>query len=112
MKTGLLTLTLVALLLFSAGKGNSQEKNPVPPGLRQAEQAVQKGSKLPPPMQFSRRKIKTAEMRREANELKELAATVQKQVGLVNKGMLPATLPKNLKKIAEITHRLRLQLSR
>lgn len=110
MKAGF--LIVIALILFSAGEGISQEKKPVAPGLQQAEHAVQKGSKLPPPMKFSRRKIEAAEMRREANELKKLATKVQKQVGLMNKGMLPVTLPKNLKKIAQITHRLRLQLSR
>jgi hypothetical protein len=109
MKAGF--LILIALLLFPAGKGIAQEKKPIPPGLQQGEQAVQKGSNLPPPMQFSRRKIEAAKLRREAKELKQLATTVQKQIGSVNQGEFPATLPKNLKKIAEITHHLRLQIS-
>ena len=74
--------------------------------------AVRSGMQLEPPMVQPARKIDAAKLEREADELKKLAERVQEQIHSVGSGQLPANLPKNLKRIQELTHQLRLQLSR
>jgi hypothetical protein len=77
----------------------------------QANQAVRDGMELEPPMIAPIRGVDAVKLQREADELKQLAADVQKQVHSATNGELPADLPKNLKRIADLTHQLRLQLS-
>jgi hypothetical protein len=88
-----------------------QQQGMTPPGLTRANQAIRSGMKLEPPMVTPSRKIDPGKLQREADELKQLAAQVQKQIHAATNGQLPADLPKNLKRIAELTHQLRLQLS-
>lgn len=89
-----------------------QQQSVTPPGLAAANKAVRQGEQLEPPMITPAREISPAKLEREADELKKLADSVQKQVRLVGSGQLSANLPKNLKRIAQLTHKLRLQLSR
>lgn len=88
-----------------------QQQGMSPPGLARADQAVRSGMNLEPPMVSPSRRIDSGKLLREADELKQLAENVQKQIQLTTNGRLPADLPKNLKRIAELTHQLRLQLS-
>lgn len=62
-------------------------------------------------MIHARRRVDAVKLQREADELKVLAASVERQVRQVGRGEMPATLPKNLKRMAKLTHQLRLQLS-
>jgi hypothetical protein len=89
-----------------------QQQGIIPPGQMRANKAVRSGMQLEPPMVPPARKIDAAKLEREADELKQLAERVQKQIHSVGNGELPANLPKNLKRIQELTHQLRLQLSR
>jgi hypothetical protein len=89
-----------------------KQQREIPPGQRAANQAVRAGMELEPPMIAPERGADPRKLQREADELKQLAANVQKQIHSATNGQLPADLPKNLKRIAELTHQLRLQLSR
>jgi hypothetical protein len=55
--------------------------------------------------------VTRAQLAQEGSELNELAGLVQKQIGLVNQGQFPKDLPKNLKQIEKLAHKISLQLS-
>ncbi len=104
-----LLLVSISCLLCAAPP---PQQGMTPPGLTRADQAIRSGMNLEPPLIAPERTVDPGKLQREADELKQLAANVQKQIHSATNGQLPADLPKNLKRIAELTHQLRLQLSR
>lgn len=99
----LLTYALTTLM-------RAQGSHPIPPGVRQAEQAdAQREKDIPPPASPTRR-LDPEKVRRDAAELAELAQSVPADVDRTTKGVLPKDLAEKLKKIEKLSKQLRRQL--
>jgi hypothetical protein len=98
----------VILLLSSAAMAQGR---PIPPGIRQADQAVAQGEKDVPPPTNQRTSVDAAKLRRDADELATLAQSVPPAVDQTTKGMLPKDLAERLKKIEKLAKQLRSQIS-
>jgi hypothetical protein len=109
MKTA--SLALFLLLVCALAAAAQHEGMPIPPGLRQAE-SPQNQIHYPPPEFGPQPVTKPQQLAKEADELNRLAGLVQKEIGMANQGQLPRDLPKNLKQIEKLAHRLRSQLGR
>jgi hypothetical protein len=103
-------LVLISLIVVCALGLQAQRR--VPPGQRQADAVEDTMTKLEPPMVAAQAGITPAQLAREGAELSELAGLVQKQIELVNQGRFPNDLPKNLKQIEKLAHKINLQISR
>ncbi len=102
---------LAFALLFLSSSALAQR--PVPPGLRQADQAVAQGQRdVPPPTQQQRSLVDPAKLRHDADELATLAQSVPGAIDQTTKGLLPRDLSEKLKRIEKLAKQLRSQVSR
>ena len=99
---------LVASVTPSLGQHGG---TPIPPGVREADK-IESRHPLEPPMEVARRSVTPAELERESAELNQLAGSVQREIGMVNQGQFPKDLPKNLKEIEKLAHKMNQQLTR
>jgi hypothetical protein len=108
MKT--LTLCLAAILLGVAPM--SAQIGPIHrPGTLQAEKAESQPG-VPPVYQPSPKPADPAALRRQAEELTKLAASIPDDVDQASKGKLAADLNERLKRIEKLSKQLRRELAR
>jgi len=87
------------------------QSRPVPPGIRQADQAdAQSQRDMPPPLN-QRASIDPAKLRHDADELAALAQSIPPEVDQTTKGILPKDLSEKLKRIEKLAKQLRSQLT-
>lgn len=86
--------------------------HPVPPGIRQADQADARSQRdIPPPLN-QHPTLDFAKLRRDADELAALAQSIPPQVDQTTKGILPKDLGEKLKRIEKLAKELRSQITR
>lgn len=104
-------VSTLAVLVASMAVG--QVPRPIPPGIRQGEKAEQQIERsIPGPNQASYAAVDPAQLRRQANELADLARSIPPEVDQTSKGLLPRDLTQKLKKIEKLAKQLRSELSR
>ena len=87
------------------------QSHPLPPGVRQADQAETQNEKnIPPPVSL-RTHIDFARLDRDAADLSALAQTIPGDVDSVRRGMLPKDTLDKLKQIEKLAKHLRSQIS-
>ncbi len=102
-------LFVVFVLVLFAG---ATLQRPVPPGLRQSEQAEQQGERnIPPPMNQPV-KPSFAQVQHDADQLASLARALPDEVGQLAKGTRPKDLDQKLRDIEKLSKRLRSNLRR
>lgn len=102
---------LLCFLLLALTSSATLQK-PIPPGLRQSEQAEQQGEmNIPPPMNQPA-KPSFAQVQHDADQLAFLARALPDEVGQLAKGTRPKDLDEKLKDIEELSKRLRSNLRR
>ena len=80
-------------------------------GIHQGEQAdAQAQQNIPPPLQQTR-SVDSAKLKRDADELASLAASVPSAVAQTTQGVLPNDLLEKLKKIERLSKRLRSEIN-
>jgi len=101
---------LFAFMLLLSRPGLPQM--PVPRGVRQGEQAdAQAQQNIPPPAGQRGASLDPAKLRRDADELASLAASVPSAVDQTTHGVLPTDLLEKLKRIEKLSKRLRSELN-
>ena len=108
MKLSLVPLLFVFSSLSSLAEGQSR---PIPPGVRQADQAEAQTERNIPPPAIAHAKLDLAKVSREADELSMMAQTIPTDVALVEKGMLPKDVLQKLKQVEKLAKRLRSELN-
>jgi len=100
------------LLLITAALAQiaAPQSHPIPPGVRQADQAETQNEKNIPPPAISETKIDLAKQSREAEELSRLSQSIPSDVANVGKGTLPKDLVQKLKRIEKLAKNLRAEL--
>ena len=101
---------LVCLLLLVLT--SSAPQKPIPPGLRQSEQAEQQGEMYIPPPMNQPVKPSFAQVQHDADQLASLARALPDEVGQLAKGTRPKDLDEKLKDIEKLSKRLRSNLRR
>lgn len=104
-------ITLLVLLSFGQ-VCRAQSSHPVPAGLRHAQELQSQNETGFPPTAPSRPAVKVAELKGEAAQLADLAASIPMGVDHVGKGLLDKDLIQNLKRIEKLSKHLRSQLDR
>jgi hypothetical protein len=108
-----LNLSLRATLLICALASSAHaQSHPIPPGVRQADQAEAQNEKNMPPPANARAKVDLAKLSQEADELAHIAQTIPSDVASIQKGMFPRDVIQKLKQIEKISKHLRNQLGR
>jgi phage terminase Nu1 subunit (DNA packaging protein) len=100
---------LFVVVLFLALPGLAQK--PIPPGIRQADKITQSQQNTPPPL-VQRASVDPAKLKRDADELANLAASIPSAVNQTNMGLLPKDLDQKLKRIEKLAKQLRSQIAR
>jgi hypothetical protein len=108
---GFFTAGLFIVVLFIAEPLHTQT-HPIPPGVRQADQAEAQTEKNIPPPATARAAIDPAKLQHDAEELAALATTIPPDVGRAVKGILPRDLSAKLKRIEKLAKQLRSELDR
>jgi hypothetical protein len=101
---------LLAVVLFLAQLGLAQI--PIPPGVRQADKIDAQSQQNIPPPSVQRTPVDPAKLKRDADELASLAASVPSAVNQTTMGMLPKDLDQKLRRIEKLAKQLRSQISR
>jgi hypothetical protein len=105
----LLALSFLSLFLLAAVafvQGGKQ----IPPGIRQADKALDQFEKSIPPPQVSTHR-NPRQLQQDANELAKLAESIPPDVEQADRGILPKDLTERLKKIEKLSRRLRNELT-
>jgi hypothetical protein len=89
----------------------AQGSHPIPPGVRQADQAQDQFDKNSVPPMEPRARIDPAKMKHDADELAAIAQSVPSAIDAANKGVLEKDLNEKLKRIEKLAKGLRTQLS-
>lgn len=98
------------LMVFSFGPLCLAQSSPIPVGMRHAQQIeAQNARDLAPPAP-ARPGVKLADLKGEAAQLADLAASIPQGVDHVGKGLLDKDLIQNLKRIEKLSRHLRSQL--
>lgn len=102
---------LLFFCTFLAG-GQPPQEHPVPPGLRKAEK-LPNPADVPPLVndRAQRRLVDPAQLKREADELANLAQSIPLGIEEVTRGRLSKDLDAQLKKIERLARRLRREIS-
>lgn len=101
------TVFIVVLLLALCGLSQI----PVPRGVRQGEQAdAQAQQNIPPPAQQTR-SVDSTKLKRDADELAALAASIPSAVDQTTHGLVPNDLMEKLKRIEKLSKRLRNEIN-
>jgi len=106
-KTSLLLLFL--LLFLSAARAQAQQ--PIPPGIRHADQTEDQTQKDIPPPIVLRSHLDVAKARREAEELSKIAQTIPSDFDQIAKGVLPKDVIEKLKQIEKLSKHLRSEIN-
>jgi len=104
------SLLLLFLLLFLSAAW-AQAPQPIPPGIRKADQTEDRTQKNIPPPIVLRSHPDVARARREADELSKLAQTIPWDVDQIAKGLLPKDVINKLRQIEKLSKHLRSDLS-
>ncbi len=99
---------LLALGGVPATSQQQREDAPIPPGKVMADKKTRLRWELPPPPPG--KPIEPAQLRREAEELAELARSVPSEVEQAANGRVPLQLNERLKRIERLAKRLRSQI--
>ncbi|HEY6939772.1 MAG TPA: hypothetical protein VI424_21605 [Terriglobales bacterium] len=103
---------LLVFLLLLVLTSSATPQKPIPPGLRQSEQAEQQGeANIPPPMNQPV-KPSFAQVQHDADQLAPLARALPDEIGQLAKGTRPKDLDEKLKDIEKLSKRLRSNLRR
>jgi len=100
---------LLVIASFAVALAYPQGGRPIPPGVRQADSQTNKP--VEPPLSSKKRPVDAAQLKREADELAKLSASIPDQVALVAKGQLPRDLSDQLKRIEKLSKHLRSEIS-
>jgi hypothetical protein len=88
----------------------AQNSRPVPPGMRHAAELEAQNETVDPPGNAVRRGPSSAELKSEADQLAELAASIPQGVQNAGKGLLDKDLLRRLKRIEKLSKHLRSEL--
>ncbi len=99
------------VVLLWASAALAQGGRPVPPGIRQADQALDESQKNIPPPLYQRSPADLAKLKHDADELASLAQSIPSSLDQTRKGMLPKDLIERLKRIEKLAKQLRSQVS-
>jgi hypothetical protein len=109
MKITIMFLAVLACLLLSQP---SLAQRPIPPGVRQADKIDAQSQQNIPPPSVQRASVDPAKLKRDADELASLAASIPSAVNQTNMGVLPKDLDQKLKRIEKLAKQLRSEISR
>jgi hypothetical protein len=87
------------------------QAKPIPPGVRQADQAEAQTEKNVPPPMAQRAHLDLARLGQEADELAGIAQTIPPDVASIQQGKLPKDVIEKLKQIEKLCKRLRSQIN-
>jgi len=87
------------------------QTRPIPPGVRQADQAEAQTEKSIPPPITQPAHLDVAKLSQEAVELARLAQTIPPDVASIQKGKLPKNMIEKLKQIEKLSRQLRSQIN-
>lgn len=104
----LLPHVLLVVLLASS---SARAQRPRPPGLQQADQAAQQADKNIPPPTSKQARTDVAKLRREADELAQLAQTIPADISSIQQGLLPKDTSEKLKQIEKLSKHLRSEIA-
>jgi hypothetical protein len=102
------TSILLFALLLSASLAWAQTNGPT--GQRQVDKAEAQFDKSVPPPAYQPQSTDLAKLRRDANELANLAQSIPPDVDQTAKGILPKELDQKLKRIEKLAKQLRSQI--
>ena len=105
------SVALLLGLLFSPSILTAQSGRPIPPGVRQADQAEAQTEKNIPPPTTQRAHLDVAKLVQEADELARIAQTIPADVASIQKGKLPKDVIEKLKQIEKLSKHLRSQIN-
>ncbi|MGA9511500.1 MAG: hypothetical protein WBV55_22955 [Candidatus Sulfotelmatobacter sp.] len=98
------------VVLFTATAALVQER-PIPPGIRQADQAEDRTQQNIPPARPQRTTLDMKKLRRDADELARIAQTIPPDVSNLREGLLPKDMIERLKQVEKLSKGLRKQLN-
>ena len=104
-----LTPIFLSSLLLAASLLPAQR--PIPPGVRQADQAETQTEKSIPPPITQTAHLDVAKLGQEADELARIAQSIPPDVASIRKGKLPKDMIEKLKQIEKLSRHLRSQIS-
>jgi len=102
---------LLCVVFLSSVPSLGQGGRPVPPGIRQADQATDQAEKNVPPPLYQHSPADFEKLKRDANELARLAQSIPPSVEQTTRGVLPKDLTERLKRIEKLAKQLRSQIS-
>jgi len=85
-------------------------QKPLPPSVRQADQAEENAQRNIPPPLYQRSPMDLVKLRKDAAELATLAQAIPSDIDQTEKGTLPKDLPERLKRIEKLAKHLRSQV--
>lgn len=100
-------LLVVVLLLAQAGLA----QRPIPPGVREADKVDAQSQQNIPSSSGHQASVDPAKLKRDADELVSLAASIPSAVDQTTMGVLPKDLDQKLKRIEKLAKQLRTQIS-
>ncbi|MGB0011856.1 MAG: hypothetical protein WBQ03_09630 [Candidatus Sulfotelmatobacter sp.] len=98
------------VVLFTATAALAQQR-PIPPGIRQADQAEDKTQQNIPPARPQRTTLDMEKLRSDADELARIAQTIPPDVSNLRAGLLPKDMTEKLKQIEKLSKELRKRLN-
>jgi hypothetical protein len=101
-----LLASVLPFILLAASPVLAQAR-PIPPGIRQADQAeAQTEKNIPPPLTQPAR-LDLVKLRQQADDLARIAQTIPADVASIQKGLLPKDMIEKLKQIEKLSKNLR-----
>ncbi len=101
--------SILPFVLLAASSASAQ--TPIPPGIRQADQAEAQTQKNIPPPATRHAHLDLARLSQDADDLARIAQTIPPDVAGIQKGLLPKDMIEKLKQIEKLSKQLRKQLS-
>ncbi|MGA2019729.1 MAG: hypothetical protein ABSH02_04000 [Candidatus Sulfotelmatobacter sp.] len=101
--------SILPFVLLAASSTLAQ--TPIPPGIRQADQAEAQTDKNIPPPATRHAHLDLARLSQDADDLARIAQTIPPDVAGIQKGLLPKDTIEKLKQIEKLSKQLRKQLS-
>ena len=105
------SILVLALLLSPTRATPQQGSKPIPQGVRQADRAEDEFEKSVPAPRRQVARVDLAKLRGDAAELAALAQTIPSEVDSVTKGLLPQDVIDKLKRVENLSKRLRSELA-
>ena len=104
-------LTCVLLVFLLTATTTLAQARPIPPGIRQADQTENKTQQNIPPARQQQTTLDMEKLRREADELAQIARAIPSDVSNLQKGLLPEDMVERLKQIEKLSKELRSHLN-